>query len=271
MRFILGALLWLLAPVAAIGQPTLDTGSYYTAKTSGTTAIAVNASTSGANEYVVVIASAGSQTYSNPTPMTISGCGLTWTQIAGNSNNINSSQTTGATAWLAFSAPTLSVCSVSVTASTAVDDWAVGSFAVAGALAAGPLDPNAALPVINGDGTGAIGSGGANYGGCTSAYRGAVFSTTSAKTLVITAMYSDKHDPINPPCIPGNTNFIGVGEWDGSWYEYLRVYSDTYTTAQTNTVSGILDISGAPVASFVFAFTSTPPTPPGGPMLVTPW
>jgi hypothetical protein len=257
MRYLLAFLLAsLLLVSAAQAQPVIDSGANHTNQTSGTLTTTVSASTSAANELVIVSATLGTNTTGGTQTATIAGCGLTWSLLIGNS--YSSTPTFGIWTFTAFSAAILSTCTVTITTNLTIDDASVASYALSNVNQVHPTDPSASFPAV----PTTIGT---IVGTCaaTNDY-GAQFNTKNAHSIVFILGGSNSVFVQNVTPCNGETKFISLLNNGGTKQSMLYGQWISYTSKQTNALSGMGSTynSGAPLQ--LIAFTADASGSAGG-------
>lgn len=257
MRFL--AFLLCLLPSLALAQPALDAITNTSQATSNSTTATVSAATSGPNEWVLVSVGLGGTTTSGVINLSASGCGLTWTSIGVRQGADSASHPVTVQTFEAFSAATLASCTVTLTASQNVDDWAIGQWALSGAVTTGTgLDSNqgaGANQLPQGPQTSTVGS-------CTSNTGISIYSTLQAHDFIFYVVGSNQGTQIGlSTACNGETKIFGNGIFNTGGIRYANVYVNyrRVTVVQSLTPTGCSSCQGAAGTGYVAysqAFTS---------------
>lgn len=249
------AFLWLLLACApCLAQPVLDANVNTNITTGGTTAT-VSATTSAANELVIVTANLGTNATSGTLSPTIAGCSLSWTLLTHQS--ITYPPVNGMFAWYGFATSKLTACTITVTSNITLDDTALAQYALSGVYQAKPIDPNASLPVY----PTTLGS---TLGSCTAADAGGAFTTSNPHDIMFLFIGSTSSFVQNSTPCGSDTKFVSLLNNGGTRQALMYGSWRSFTTRQTNTLTGIAGAYGTAMYLQITAFTADPPPPAGG-------
>jgi len=174
---------------------------------------------------------------------TVSGGGVTWNVISRQTQN-NGTTFNTTELWYAYAASALTGA-ITLTLSAAADATAWGAFAVSGAYAPAPLDPNGSLPATF---TSTSGSVFVTY----------TYSTTNANDLILSVVGASNN--VSPGTPTGFTNLFDTINSSGAWrYAHIRVDYRSVSSPQSSVTTTYTSGSEVPGA-ILHAATSDAPS-----------
>lgn len=221
-------LLGLLFALPAFAQPALD--GHGTGTSSSGTTVTLSMTTVSTNEIVIATAAVrASGTTTNPN-LSISGCGLTWTQL-GTQSQFNNAVPEGTAiyAWYAKASSTLSACTTTITSTQTIRSSAATYCTFSGTVFSSPFDPHTGLPAS-----------------ATNSTNGGVSDTVSMSSTLAHDAFVATFGQVSTniggtgPTPAGAVTCANVTNSTGLAFSNSYIVYKTYTTTQTGINIGLL-------------------------------